>query len=105
MLEQVAATISRYNMLAPGARVIVAVSGGPDSVCLLHVLRELRIRVTGIAHVNHKLRGEASEEDERFVAAMAREMGLEFYSVHGGFCRRAIWSRLRAARGASSFTT
>jgi tRNA(Ile)-lysidine synthase len=81
VLEQVAATISRYNMLAPGARVIVAVSGGPDSVCLLHVLRELGIRVTGIAHVNHKLRGEASETDECFVAAIARDMGLQFHST------------------------
>ena len=68
-------------MLARGDRVIVAVSGGPDSVCLLHVLRELKIRVTGVAHVNHKLRGEASEEDERFVAAMARAMGLRFLST------------------------
>jgi tRNA(Ile)-lysidine synthase len=67
-------------MLAPGARVIVAVSGGRDSVCLLHVLRELKIQVVGIAHVNHKLRGQDSEEDQRFVAALAREMKLEFYS-------------------------
>ena len=81
MLEQVTATISRYNMLAPGARVIVAVSGGPDSVCLLHVLRELKIRVVGIAHVNHQLRGADSDEDERLVAAMAREMGLPFYPM------------------------
>jgi tRNA(Ile)-lysidine synthase len=66
-------------MLAPDARVIIAVSGGPDSVCLLHVLRELGFRVTGVAHVNHKLRGEASEEDERFVAAVARDMGLAFH--------------------------
>jgi len=88
VLEHVAATISRYNMLTPGARVIVAVSGGPDSVCLLHVLRELGIQVVGVAHVNHKLRGEASEEDQRFVATLGRELGLEFYSVdavcHGG---------------------
>jgi tRNA(Ile)-lysidine synthase len=81
VLEQVAATISRYDMLAPGARVIVAVSGGPDSVCLLHALRELKIAVTGVAHVNHKLRGEASEADERFVAGIAREMGLPFHST------------------------
>lgn len=81
MLEQVASTISRYRMLEPGARVIVAVSGGPDSVCLLHALRELEIRVTGIAHINHKLRGEDSEADERFVAGMAREMGLRFHSA------------------------
>ena len=61
--------------------MIVAVSGGPDSVCLLHVLRELKIRVTGVAHVNHKLRGEDSEADEGFVAGMAREMGLRFHST------------------------
>jgi tRNA(Ile)-lysidine synthase len=79
LLEQVAATICRHNMLAPGARVIVAVSGGPDSVCLLHVLRELKIQVTAVAHLNHKLRGADSDEDERFVAAMAREAGLDFY--------------------------
>jgi tRNA(Ile)-lysidine synthase len=80
VLEQVAATLSRYNMLAPGARVIVAVSGGPDSVCLLHALRQLRVQVVGIAHLNHQLRGAESDEDERFVCAMAREMDLEFYS-------------------------
>ena len=68
-------------MLAPGARVIVAASGGPDSVCLLHVLRELGIRVVGIAHVNHQLRGEDSEADQRFVAALACEMALPFHST------------------------
>jgi tRNA(Ile)-lysidine synthase len=81
LLQQVAATISRHNMLAPGGRVAVAVSGGPDSVCLLHVLRELKIQVVGIAHVNHKLRGEDSEADQRFVGAMAREMELPFHST------------------------
>ena len=72
------ATISRYGMLPPDARVIVAVSGGPDSVCLFHVLRELKIRVVAIAHLNHQLRGADSDEDQRFVAAMARESGLDF---------------------------
>ena len=100
MLERVAATISRYDMLAPGARVIAAVSGGPDSVCLLHVLRELKIRVVGIAHVNHKLRGEASEEDERFVAAMAREMGLRFYAVGADCTVGNIEETARRARRA-----
>lgn len=67
-------------MLPPGARVIAAVSGGPDSVCLLHALRELEYPLVGVAHFNHKLRGEASDEDERFVAATARGLGLVFYS-------------------------
>jgi tRNA(Ile)-lysidine synthase len=93
VLEQVAATISRYNMLAPGARVVAAVSGGPDSVCLLYALRELKIRMVGIAHVNHKLRGADSDEDERFVSAMARDMGLDFHgdvaNLRGGNLEQA----------------
>ncbi len=88
MFERVLKTISRYNMLPPGTRVVVAVSGGADSVCLLHVLRELApqikkttpgVMLGGIAHFNHKLRGEASDEDERFVAAIAANLGLGFY--------------------------
>src|SRR5580658_6780635 len=84
VLERVLKAISRYNMLGPKGhrvtRVIAAVSGGADSVCLAHVLRELLgDALTGIAHFNHKLRGEASEEDELFVAALAAELGVLFH--------------------------
>ena len=69
-------------MVPPGARVIVAVSGGADSVCLLHVLQELfPDAVAGIAHFNHKWRAEDSDEDERFVAQMARP--LPFFRAEG----------------------
>jgi tRNA(Ile)-lysidine synthase len=81
-MDKVLTAISRYNMLASGDRVAAAVSGGPDSVCLLHVLLELAPRlgvtVAAVAHFNHKLRGEASEEDERFVAALAARHGVAF---------------------------
>ena len=84
---KVLTAISRYNMLAPGDRVAAAVSGGPDSVCLLHALLEMAPRlgftVAAVAHFNHKLRGEASEEDERFVAALAAHHGVPF------LCERA----------------
>jgi tRNA(Ile)-lysidine synthase len=80
VLHRVLKTISRHNMLPPGARVIVAVSGGADSVCLLHVLKELAPAcLSGIAHFNHKWRAEASDEDERFVAALASQFDLPFY--------------------------
>jgi tRNA(Ile)-lysidine synthetase-like protein len=80
VLHRVLQTISRHNMLPPGARLIVAVSGGADSVCLLHVLKELAPAcLVGIAHFNHKWRAEASDEDERFVAALASQFDLPFY--------------------------
>ena len=66
-------------MLPAGSRVVAAVSGGADSVCLLQVLLELNAAISGIAHFNHKWRGEASEEDERFVAAMAGRLGIAFF--------------------------
>jgi len=67
-------------MLPPGARVIVAVSGGADSVCLLHVVKELfPDALSGIAHFNHKWRAEASDEDESFVANLASQFDLPFH--------------------------
>ncbi len=66
-------------MFARGARVGVGVSGGADSVCLLHILRDLAaewdLSLT-VLHLNHKLRGEESEADERFVREMADGLKL-----------------------------
>jgi tRNA(Ile)-lysidine synthase len=80
VLEQVAETISRYNMFERGHTVGVAVSGGADSVCLLHALLELaprwalRLRVL---HLNHCLRGQESLDDAGFVREMAGRLGLD----------------------------
>ncbi len=80
MLDRVLKTISRYNMLAPGVRVIAAVSGGADSVCLLHVLKVIAPQaLAGVAHFNHKWRGQASDDDERFVADLAAQLNLPFF--------------------------
>ena len=87
MLGAVFTTISRYSMLRRGDRVIAAVSGGADSVCLLEALHGLQERVgfviSGVAHLNHRLRGEASEGDERFVKELAARHETAFY------CERA----------------
>jgi tRNA(Ile)-lysidine synthase len=76
-------TIRREGLLKPGDRVAAAVSGGGDSVALLLLLVELRAElgiVLSVAHVNHKLRGEESEEDQRFVTELAQRHGLELYT-------------------------
>lgn len=85
-------------MLAPGDRVIVAVSGGPDSVCLFHALRELNIPIAGVTHVNHKLRGEASEEDQRFVEAMAAAAGVPFFLRAGAVTKGNLEQAARRIR-------
>ncbi len=67
-----------------GDRAAVAVSGGADSVALLRLLDELRTElgiVLSVAHVNHKLRGAESDEDEQFVAALAASHGLDFHVI------------------------
>jgi len=58
---------------------VVAVSGGPDSVCLLHILSSLRNKLgvtLQVAHLNHQLRGADSEADADYVADLARKLGL-----------------------------
>ena len=57
--------IRRHGLIEPGGEVTCLVSGGADSTCLWHVLRELGYRVSAL-HVNHGLRGVESEEDARF---------------------------------------
>ena len=73
-------TVRRRGLLERGDRVLVAVSGGPDSVALLRGLIELRSRYDlslTVGHFNHGLRGAASDAEERFVAELALKAGLE----------------------------
>jgi tRNA(Ile)-lysidine synthase len=62
---RVQALIRRHELISFGGDVTVFVSGGADSTCLWHVLRELGYTVSAL-HVNHRLRGGESEEDARF---------------------------------------
>jgi tRNA(Ile)-lysidine synthase len=78
MLEQVRQTIAQYKMIEPGDRIVVGVSGGIDSMTLLHVLCCLKgeYRLTlSVAHLDHQLRPD-SERDARFVADHAQHLEL-----------------------------
>jgi len=80
LLDSVRRTIRRHEMLPRGGRVVVALSGGPDSVALLHLLRDLEsadeLVVAGLAHFNHQLRGAASDGDEQFCRDLATALSL-----------------------------
>jgi len=83
LAQRLLTDLKKQEMLRPGDRVGVAVSGGADSVALLLLLLELREKlgvVLSVVHFNHKLRGKASDADEKFVAKLAAKHGLEFRS-------------------------
>ena len=92
LAERALEHIRREELLRPGDRVGVAVSGGIDSVALLRLLLELRNElgiVVSVVHFNHQLRGAESDADQEFVAKLARELDLEFYSASGNTARVA----------------
>ena len=79
VIDTVRQTIDRYSLLEPDSNVVVAVSGGPDSLCLLHVLCSLRKEYSvrlHVAHLNHCLRGADSAADSVFVWEIAAAWGL-----------------------------
>jgi len=75
LLDHVRAVIAAHDMLRAGDRVLAAASGGPDSVALVHALRELGYPVE-IAHFDHQTRGGQSAQDAQFVARLAKRLGI-----------------------------
>lgn len=73
--------IREHNLLAGQQCLLVAVSGGQDSVCLLHILAklqpELKVKLH-VAHLDHQLRGAESESDARYVARLAKKMDIPY---------------------------
>ena len=80
LADRVRRTIRRHNLISSGARVLVALSGGPDSVALVTLLRLLaddeHFVVAGVAHLNHSLRGREADEDEAFCRRLASRLSL-----------------------------
>ncbi|OGP69791.1 MAG: tRNA lysidine(34) synthetase TilS [Deltaproteobacteria bacterium RBG_13_58_19] len=92
-LEQwLRAYVRQDDLFSPGDRVLVAVSGGPDSVALLHLLKRLEAEwglALGVGHFDHGLRGRESREEAAFVADLARGLGLPFYLGQGDVAHQA----------------
>ncbi len=79
LLGLVAAALKRIE-IAPGSTILVGLSGGPDSVALIHALNavksSLRIRLAA-AHLNHRLRGSEADRDEAFVRKLCAQLGID----------------------------
>jgi tRNA(Ile)-lysidine synthase len=82
LLQRTANAIRQHRLLSPGQKILVAVSGGADSMVLLHLLhslaRENRWNLE-LAHFNHQLRGRASDADEQLVRRTAKKMRHPIY--------------------------
>jgi len=81
LIRKIEHYINEKQLFAPGEKIVAAVSGGPDSVALLHILHRIKVRYgwsLSAAHVNHGLRGEESDEDEAYVERLCAELDIPF---------------------------
>ena len=81
MKQRILQTIKKYNLIEENDSIVIGVSGGPDSICLLHILNELKDELNFkiyVAHINHMIREEADEETE-YVKDFCKNLGIECY--------------------------
>lgn len=82
MEEEVLKTITKYNLIQSGDKIILAVSGGPDSIFMLDILKKIKEKLNFeiiVAHVNHKIREEA-DSDEEYVKNYCKKNQIECYT-------------------------
>ncbi|MBQ8952404.1 MAG: tRNA lysidine(34) synthetase TilS [Lachnospiraceae bacterium] len=80
-LIKIKAYMNKYNMADKDSRIVIGLSGGADSVCLLRVMKALGYAVTAV-HINHQIRGKEADEDESFCKRLCDELGVELISFH-----------------------
>ena len=84
MIQNIKAYSEQNKLLTKGDRIVVGVSGGADSICLLHVLKQLSVDyelTLIVVHINHGIRGEEADRDELFVQKLCLTEGLEYRSI------------------------
>ena len=83
IVQTVMTTVFEHNMIKKGDRILAAVSGGADSVCMLHILNRLKDSLgfsIYCAHLNHGLRGEAADKDEKFVIELCGRLNIPVFT-------------------------
>ena len=78
MLQRTAEFMKEHKMAAKGANIVLGLSGGMDSVCLFHVLRNLGYALEAV-HVHHGIRGEEADRDETFVKELCERYNIPFH--------------------------
>lgn len=78
--EKMLSLADGYGMFGQGEKVLLGLSGGADSVTLLHLLLDCGVSLSA-AHVNHMIRGEEADRDENFCRQLCERLGVPFYSV------------------------
>ena len=81
MLKKVLETITKYNLIESGDRIVLGVSGGPDSICMLEILNQLKEKIgfeIFVAHINHGIRENATI-DEQYVENYCKKLNIEYY--------------------------
>ncbi|EQG54004.1 tRNA(Ile)-lysidine synthetase [Clostridioides difficile DA00142] len=82
IFDKVLSTINKHNLIQKGDKIVLGLSGGPDSVCLLHVLNRLKkdfnIEIYA-AHLNHQIRGIEAQKDALYVSKLCEDMGIIFF--------------------------
>ena len=83
MENKILQIVEKYNLIEDGDKLVLGVSGGPDSMCMLDILKQLKIKGIAfqivVAHLNHRIRKEA-KEDEQYVEDYCKRNEIEFYA-------------------------
>ena len=81
MKQKILETIKKYNLIESGDKIVIGVSGGPDSICLLNILNQIKNELNFeiyVAHINHMIRKEADEETE-YVKDFCKKINVECF--------------------------
>ncbi len=101
LLKRIKEYIKRFSLISSNEGLVVGVSGGPDSVFLINILKELGFKKLLIAHLNHRLRGEDADMDEVFVRHLAQKLKVPLYVGRENvrsFCKERGYSIEEGAR-------
>lgn len=83
MKQKVIETIEKYNLIKSGDKIVLGVSGGPDSITMLDILKDLKETINFeiyVVHVNHMIRGQDAINDQKYVENYCNKNNIEFYT-------------------------